>query len=162
MALLSSVGRRLAGMGGGKKTIAALGLTSMAAGFLNKSGEAAISNTMDIAFGTPEADNMMIGQDLTPSLAMGALVPGLAGAPARMINAAKLGMYGTADPYSLMAAPLAGAGIGGLTARTGWWRNKIKNWWRINWVCSRSIWSCLRDKKKIRKKSTTISQLTIL
>lgn len=99
---------------------------ALGAGFASKLGEGAIAGTMDVAFGTPEADNMMLGQDLTPSLAMGALVPGIAGAPARLKNAASLNMYGVNSPEAIFGAPVAGAAVGATIGRNGQpWRRRI-------------------------------------
>lgn len=117
MALLGKVGKVASGVGrsmGESKLLAATLIGgSFLAGFANKTGEAAISGTMDVAFGTPDADNYMLGgRDLTPSLAMGALMPGLAGAPARLKNAADLGMYGYGNTAAIAAGPPVAAGIG--------------------------------------------------
>lgn len=128
MALLGKIGRAAAGMGtkaaNRKGLMAAVIGGSFVAGMANKTGEAAIAGTMDVAFGTPDADNYMLGgRDLTPSLAMGSLMPGLAGAPARFKNTADLGMYGYGNSSIMAAPPIAAAtgtllgGIGGAAAK---------------------------------------------
>lgn len=116
MALLGKIGKLAGGMAQGAGNSKALAATVIGGSFLagmgSKTGEAAISGTMDVAFGTPDADNYMLGgRDLTPSLAMGALMPGIAGMPARLKNAADLGMYGYGSS-AIASAPLAGAGMG--------------------------------------------------
>lgn len=116
MALLGKIGKLAGGMAhsasNNKALAAAVIGGSFLAGMGNKTGEAAISGTMDVAFGTPDADNYMLGgRDLTPSLAMGSLMPGIAGMPARLKNAADLGMYGYGSS-AIASAPLAGAGMG--------------------------------------------------
>lgn len=116
MALLGKIGKLAGGMAQGAGNSKVLAATVIGGSFLagmgNKTGEAAISGTMDVAFGTPDADNYMLGgRDLTPSLAMGSLMPGIAGMPARLKNAADLGMYGYGSS-AMASAPLAGAGMG--------------------------------------------------
>ena len=87
------------------------------AGMFKKIGQGTIDNAMDIAFDNPEADQAVLGTDLTPSIAMGAGISGIAGAPFRMANAQALNMYG-ANPGG--GAILAGAaGAGGLGALGG-------------------------------------------
>lgn len=117
MALLGKIGKLAGGMAKGAGNSKALAATVIGGSFLagmgSKTGEAAISGTMDVAFGTPDADNYMLGgRDLTPSLAMGALMPGIAGMPARLKNAADLGMYGYGNTTAMAVAPFTGAGMG--------------------------------------------------
>ena len=123
MALLGKIGKVASmgmGIGNSKGVAAALIGGSAIAGFGGTISEAAVSGTMDVAFGTPDADNYMLGgRDLSPSLAMGALVPGLAGAPARFKNAADLGMYGYGNPAAIMAGPPVAAGLGMLMGGVG-------------------------------------------
>lgn len=116
MALLGKIGKLAGGVAQGAGNSKVLAATVIGGSFLagmgNKTGEAAISGTMDVAFGTPDADNYMLGgRDLTPSLAMGSLMPGIAGMPARLKNAADLGMYGYGSS-AMVSAPLAGTGMG--------------------------------------------------
>lgn len=131
MALLGKVGKLASGVRRGaqsaasgaarSKTLAATVIGgSMIAGFAGKTSEAAISGTMDVAFGTPDADNYMLGgRDLTPSLAMGALMPGFLGAPARMKNAVDLGMYGAGSPEAFFAPIGIGAALGAAAGTYG-------------------------------------------
>lgn len=99
-----------------RKAVMAVAGTAFAAGLLGKVGKSAVSNTMDIAFGTPDADNYMLGgSDLTPSLAMGALVSGPLGAPARLKNAADLNMYGANSLGTIAGGVGVAASLGGLT-----------------------------------------------
>jgi hypothetical protein len=123
MALLNKIGKIASstmGMGNNKVLTALTIGGAMVAGFGGKTSEAAIAGTMDVAFGTPDADNYMLGgRDLSPSLAMGATMPGLAGAPARFKNAADLGMYGYGNPAAIMAGPPVAAGLGMLMGGVG-------------------------------------------
>jgi len=123
MALLNKIGKIASstmGMGNNKALTALTIGGAMVAGFGGKTSEAAIAGTMDVAFGTPDADNYMLGgRDLSPSLAMGATMPGLAGAPARFKNAADLGMYGYGNPAAIMAGPPVAAGLGMLMGGVG-------------------------------------------
>ncbi len=80
------------------------------AGMFKKIGQGTIDNAMDIAFDNPEADQAVLGTDLTPSIAMGAGISGIAGAPFRMANAGALNMYGANSPQVM-----AGFGAGGGT-----------------------------------------------
>lgn len=82
------------------------------AGMFKKVANGTIDNAMDIAFDNPQADQAVLGTDLTPSIAIGAGVSGIVGAPFRMANAGALNMYG-ANSNELMAKGAAGAGIGG-------------------------------------------------
>lgn len=80
------------------------------AGMFNKVAKGTIDNAMDIAFDNPEADQAVLGTDLTPSIALGAGISGMAGAPFRMANAGALNMYG-ANSNEMMAKGAAGAGL---------------------------------------------------
>jgi hypothetical protein len=116
MAVLGKLGKGIysAGKGAMKSKGAAATLIggSFLAGFAGKGSEEAISNMMDISFGTPDADNMMLGgQDLTPSMAMGALAPGFLGTAARAKNFTEFGQYG---PETVTFGVPAAAGIGGV------------------------------------------------
>jgi hypothetical protein len=127
MALLGKIGRLASGMSSKKGLMAAVVGGSFVAGMANTTGEAAIAGTMDVAFGTPDADNYMLGgRDLTPSLAMGSLMPGLAGMPARLKNAPDLGMYGYGNS-SIMAAPPIAAGTGMVIGGIGGAMAKARN-----------------------------------
>ena len=91
------------------------------AGMANTIGKGAIDNAMDIAFDNPEADQAVLGTDLTPSIAMGAGISGMAGAPFRMANAQALNMYGANPTGERLLMGTAGAGllggaVGGLGA----------------------------------------------
>lgn len=89
------------------------------AGMANKVAKGTIDNAMDIAFDNPEADQAVLGTDLTPSIALGAGISGMAGAPFRMANAGALNMYG-ANSNEMMAKGAAGAGLlGGLGGAIG-------------------------------------------
>lgn len=122
MAILGKIGKGIysAGKGAMKSKGAAATLIggSFLAGFAGKGSEEAISNMMDISFGTPDADNMMLGgQDLTPSMAMGALAPGFLGTAARLKNYTEFGQYGSETatlgiPVAAGIGTAVGAGIG--------------------------------------------------
>ena len=83
------------------------------AGMANTVGKGAIDNAMDIAFDNPEADQAVLGTDLTPSIAMGAGISGMAGAPFRMANAQALNMYGANPTGERLLTGTAAAGVGG-------------------------------------------------
>ncbi len=117
MAVLGKLGKGIysAGKGAMKSKGAAATLIggSFLAGFVGKGSEAAVSNMMDISFGTPDADNMMLGgADLTPSMAMGALAPGFLGSAARAKNFTEFGQYGSET--ATVGIPVA-AGMGAAT-----------------------------------------------
>jgi hypothetical protein len=115
MAILGTVGRSLGSFVGSKKVSVPLIAGSLLAGFVGKGSEGAVSNMMDVSFGTPDADNYMLGgRDLTPSMAMGALAPGFLGTAGRIANVADLGGYGTSNAMlgGMGVGALAGTGIG--------------------------------------------------
>lgn len=93
MAVLGKIGRSMSNIGS-RKGLIAIGGAAFGAGFINKISESAVNNTMDVAFGTPDADNMMLGgMDLTPSMAMGALAPGAFGSIGRAMNPVTYGVF---------------------------------------------------------------------
>jgi hypothetical protein len=104
----------------GKKVLMGAGLAGVfGAGMFNSVAKGTIDNAMDIAFDNPEADQAVLGTDLTPSIALGAGISGIAGAPFRMANAGALNMYG-ANSNEVMAKGAAGAGIlGGIAGTIG-------------------------------------------
>lgn len=86
------------------------------AGMFKKVANGTIDNAMDIAFDNPQADQAVLGTDLTPSMAMGVGISGIAGAPFRMANAMPLNMYG-ANPTG--GKVLGGAAVGGSIGALG-------------------------------------------
>ena len=83
------------------------------AGMANKVAKGTIDNAMDIAFDNPEADQAVLGTDLTPSMALGAGISGIGGAPFRMANAQALNMYGINPTGEKLAIGTATTGVGG-------------------------------------------------
>ena len=90
------------------------------AGMFKKVANGTIDNAMDIAFDNPQADQAVLGTDLTPSLALAGGVSGAAGLPFRFANAGALSMYGansleTMTKVGGIAGGVLGAGgvIGG-------------------------------------------------
>lgn len=83
------------------------------AGMFNKVAQGTIDNAMDIAFDNPEADQAVLGTDLTPSMAMGAGISGIAGAPFRVANAQALNMYGVNPTGERLMMGTAATGVGG-------------------------------------------------
>ena len=86
------------------------------AGMFKKVANGTIDNAMDIAFDNPQADQAVLGTDLTPSIAMGAGISGIAGAPFRLANAGALNMYGANSPQVMTGFAAAGGTLG---ARSG-------------------------------------------
>jgi hypothetical protein len=73
---------------------------------------------LDVAFDDPNADQKVLGTDLTPSMLVGASIGGPVGSVARGANAYRFGVGGT-NPYDTQknvgrAGGIAGA-VGGLT-----------------------------------------------
>jgi hypothetical protein len=67
---------------------------------------------LDVAFDDPNADQKVLGTDLTPSMLIGANVGGPVGSLARGANAYRFGVGGT-DPYTAQRnVGRAGAAIG--------------------------------------------------
>jgi hypothetical protein len=98
----------------GRKVLMGTGVAGIfGAGMANKVGKGAIDNAMDIAFDNPEADQAVLGTDLTPSIAMGGGISGIAGAPFRMANAQALNMYGANPTGEKLLMGTAGAGLAG-------------------------------------------------
>lgn len=120
---LARIGERIgeyAMRGGGRILDSKVLMGTLIAGAVGKGlsdsvGRGTVKNAMEIAFDNPDADRMMLGTDLTPSLAVGAGVSGLAGMPARLANAERLGMYGSAiSGGTALGSTVAGAGLGTL------------------------------------------------
>jgi hypothetical protein len=86
-------------------------------GFYNQVAPATIDAGMDIAFGDPQADQKVLGTDLTPSLMYGA--SGLPGAGyARVMNPSKYGLGGRGGPIKNTAKSAAFGGLLGGAAGT--------------------------------------------
>lgn len=114
MARLGNLGHSIGRAIGSKKIAAPLIAASFLGGITQKTGEAAISGTMDVAFGTPDADNMMLGgMDLSPSVAMGALAPGVFGSVGRIMNPISYGMYGEKTAATALGLGSAIGTVGG-------------------------------------------------
>jgi hypothetical protein len=106
------------GMGtAGKVGVGALIAGAGIKGMYDQVAPAAIDASMDVAFGDPQADQKVIGTDLTPSMMYGA--SGLPGSTAaRRIfpsNAIRHGVN-VGGRGALIGAPMVGAGIGGFGA----------------------------------------------
>ena len=98
----------------GRKVLMGAGMAGVfGAGMANKVAKGTIDNAMDIAFDNPEADQAVLGTDLTPSIALGAGISGMAGAPFRMANAQALNMFGINPTGQKIATGTAAAGVGG-------------------------------------------------
>lgn len=78
------------------------------AGMANKVAKGTIDNAMDIAFDNPEADQAVLGTDLTPSMIIAKGVGGSRSLPARLANAGAFNTYGANSPQVM-----AGFGVGG-------------------------------------------------
>lgn len=106
MALLGSIGKSLYRGATSKTGMGIIAAGAVIKGLSDTVGQSSINNAMDIAFGTQEADNMMLGTDLTPSLLLAeAGIPGVSG----YAKAANLDKYG----YNIGAGG-AVASIGGI------------------------------------------------
>lgn len=106
------------GMGtAGKVGVGALLAGMGLKGFYDQVAPATIDASMDVAFGDPQADQKVIGTDLTPSMMYGA--SGLPGSTAarRLFpsNAIRHGVN-VGGRAALIGGPAVGAGIGGLGA----------------------------------------------
>ena len=103
------------GMGtAGKVGVGALLVGAGLKGFYNQVAPATIDAGMDVAFGDPQADQKVLGTDLTPSLIYGA--SGLPGAGyARTMNPSKYGLGGRGGPINnTRKAGIGGGILGGL------------------------------------------------
>ena len=104
------------GMGtAGKVGVAALAVGAGIKGMYSQVAPATIDAGMDIAFGDPQADQKVLGSDLTPSMMYGA--SGLPGSTAarRLVpsNAVRHGVN-VGGRGAFIGAPMVGAGVGGL------------------------------------------------
>jgi hypothetical protein len=103
------------GMGtAGKVGVGALLVGAGLKGFYNQVAPAAIDASMDVAFGDPQADQKVLGTDLTPSLIYGG--SGLPGAGyARTMNPSRYGLGGRGGPINNTRNPaVIGGVLGGL------------------------------------------------
>lgn len=109
----------------------------MLSGLSDTVGQAAIDNSMEIAFGNREADRMVLGTDLTPSLILSEAGMGPISNAARMKNynqygyvqnpaiTAPVGAAFGAAIGSKLGRPIMG-GIKGRNSRCSyWWSNII-------------------------------------
>ena len=105
------------GMGtAGKVGVGALLVGAGLKGFYNQVAPATIDAGMDIAFGDPQADQKVLGTDLTPSMIYGK--SGLPGSNAamRLPNNLKRRGLNPGGRAALIGAPAFGATLGGLGA----------------------------------------------
>jgi hypothetical protein len=103
------------GMGtAGKVGVGALLVGAGLKGFYNQVAPATIDAGMDIAFGDPQADQKVLGTDLTPSMIYGK--SGLPGSNAAMRLPSNIKRRGInpGGRAALIGAPTVGAAIGGL------------------------------------------------
>jgi hypothetical protein len=108
-------------------------------GFTDQVVPNTINNTMDVAFGDPNADNMVLGTDLSPSMMY--MNSGLPGRNiARGMNVARTGVN---------TGPV-GAALPPLFFRRSWsrcWQNDGRQNWCCSWWAFRwSIWYCNNSK----------------
>jgi hypothetical protein len=124
MSVLGRAGKLIGKASGfsGMGTAGKVGMGAMLAGlgakgFYDQVAPATIDAGMDIAFGDPQADQKVLGSDLTPSMLYGA--SGLPGSTvarrAFPSNAIRHGVN-VGGRGALIGAPAVGAGIGGLGA----------------------------------------------
>jgi hypothetical protein len=85
-----------------------------------------IKAAMDVAFDDPDADQKVLGTDLTPSMLIGANIQGPIGGLARGRNAYRFGVGGT-DPYT--AQKNVGRG-GAIIGAVGGGLLRIRKIWR--------------------------------
>jgi hypothetical protein len=95
---------------------------------------------MDVAFDDPNADQKVLGTDLTPSMLLGASVGGPIGSVARGVNASRFG-YGATNPYYAQqyvgrtGAAIGAVGGGILRIQKVWRQNPGSRNWSY-WWCS--------------------------
>jgi hypothetical protein len=99
----------------GKKVLMGAGLASVfGAGMFNSVAKGTIDNAMDIAFDNPEADQAVLGTDLTPSMIIAKGVGGTKSLPARFANAGAFNTYGANSPQVMAGFGVAGGTLGTL------------------------------------------------
>jgi hypothetical protein len=104
----------------GRKVLMGTALAgAFGAGMFKKVANGTIDNAMDIAFDNPQADQAVLGTDLTPSLALAGGVSGAAGLPFRFANAGALSMYGANSLGTMAKGGVVAGGLGGLGGALG-------------------------------------------
>lgn len=123
MALLGSIGKSLYRGATSKTGMGIIAAGAVIKGLSDTVGQSSINNAMDIAFGTQEADNMMLGTDLTPGLLLAESgIPGVGG----VAKAANIDKYGlNVGPTGAVGIPAVGAGVGALIGSGGGMRGAI-------------------------------------
>lgn len=76
---LKAVGRTIQKLGSSKFGVAAVAGTGIMAGVANTAGPATMDATMDVAFGTPDADRYFTGRDMSLRGTIGAAMGGFQG-----------------------------------------------------------------------------------
>ncbi len=85
-------------------------------GFGGQVAPAAINNAMDVAFGDPNADNAVLGTDLTPSmLYMNSGLPGRSIARGKNVDRTGIG-----SPVVNVGSPLMGGALGAVARKYDW------------------------------------------
>ena len=99
----------------GKRILMGAGMAgAFGAGMFNKVAKGTIDNAMDIAFDNPEADQAVLGTDLTPSMIIAKGVGGSRSLPARVVNAGAFSTYGANSPQVMAGFGVAGGTLGAL------------------------------------------------
>jgi hypothetical protein len=77
MALMAGLGRMVGGIGSKRGLLAAVGISAGATGFLKEAAGGAVDASMDVAFGSPDADKYFVGRELNSRYLIGSAIGGL-------------------------------------------------------------------------------------
>lgn len=103
--------------GSPKKTIGLLGAGALVAGFANDTGPALMDASMDVAFGTPDADRYFTGRDMTLRGTLGAAIGGPLGGALLSTAPSDMFALNPAIPSPAATVPIGGV-VGAMAGGT--------------------------------------------